>query len=55
MAKDRKKPVEVDAEQAKPKPPIVPLKQIVKHETWEGSPSDLIRRYTSQWGLPEGF
>ena len=24
-------------------------------ETWEGSPSDLIRRYTDQWGLPKGF
>lgn len=24
-------------------------------EEWEGSPSDSIRRYTSQWGLPKGF
>ena len=25
------------------------------NEVWEGSPSDLIRRYTDQWGLPQGF
>jgi len=24
-------------------------------EEWDGSPSDLTRRYTAQWGLPKGF
>ena len=30
-------------------------KPVLNKETWEGSPSDLVRRYTSQFGLPRGF
>ena len=46
VTKEPEKKPNKKTKQKKPKP---------QKETWEGSPSDLIRRYTSQWGLPKGF